>query len=96
MKVKCIKEYIAKCGSSETKFEVGSYYDSQQPCIGLSGSCIDMRFTNGILLHSQDKYFEVYTFIDNEPVINLNATDKLYSNYGYYTSPYKFKQDYES
>lgn len=92
MKVKCIKEYIAKCGGGETKFEVGSYYDSQQPCIGLSGSCIDMRFTNGILFHSQEKYFEVVDSVsNNEPVVDLNATDK-YSGYSYYTSPYKFKQ----
>lgn len=80
MIVKCIKDFSVKSGGGETFFKEGFYYDANQPCIGLSGSTINMFFI-------KNKKFAIETIFEELELSNLNEN----GGYGWYTSPYKMK-----
>ena len=61
--VKCVKDYTAICGGGETFFKKGSYYDANQPYIGLSGSTINMSFINGKRFGIEETIFETLSTI---------------------------------
>ena len=56
--VKCVKDYTAICGGGESFFKKGLYYDANKPCIGLSGSTINMSFINGKRFGVEETIFE--------------------------------------